>query len=120
MNEKSECGCKECETSEDACYCPIEGIINIVSRKYALAVVALVGNHGTIRFNEVLGHHGAIGPRTLSKRLKELEGAGILNRRAFAEIPPRVEYSLTARGVNLREAMKPLLQWAEENESIEE
>lgn len=120
MNEESECGCRECETSENACYCPIEGIIDIVSRKHALAIVALVGNHGTIRFNEILGHHRAIHPRTLSKRLKELENAGILNRKAFAEIPPRVEYSLTARGTNLREAMKPLLRWVKENESIGE
>ncbi|MFQ6060239.1 MAG: winged helix-turn-helix transcriptional regulator [Thermoplasmata archaeon] len=120
MSDEGECRCRECETSENACYCPIEGVINVLSSKYALAIVALVGNHGTIRFNEILGHHGGISPRTLSKRLKELENAGILSRRAFAEIPPRVEYSLTAHGEALRESMKPLLQWVKENESTEE
>lgn len=53
-----------------------------------------------------------VSPRTLSERLKELEEQGVVNRQAFPEVPPRVEYSLTEKG----EALKPLLdsvgEWA--------
>ena len=53
-----------------------------------------------------------ISPRTLSIRLKELENAELVNREYFAEIPPRVEYTLTEDGMEVREAIKPLMEWA--------
>lgn len=53
-----------------------------------------------------------ISPKTLADRLKELEDANIIKREAFAEIPPRVEYSLTKEGIELRNAVIPLMEWA--------
>lgn len=53
-----------------------------------------------------------ISPKSLSDRLKELENAGLINREFFSEIPPRVEYSLTDKGLELRTSMIPLLEWA--------
>ncbi len=55
---------------------------------------------------------GGISPRTLSETLKALEKEGILDRRAFREIPPRVEYRLTDAGAKLRLAVVPLMEWA--------
>ena len=52
-----------------------------------------------------------ISPKTLSDTLKELEMEGLIKRESFAEIPPRVEYTLTKDGVDLREAIIPLLKW---------
>lgn len=52
--------------------------------------------------------------------MKELENAGIINRQAYAEIPPRVEYSLTQDGMEVRDAMKPLMEWAYKKELKEE
>ena len=52
-----------------------------------------------------------VGPKTLSDRLKELENANLIKRQAFAEIPPRVEYSLTKEGIELRKALMPLMKW---------
>jgi DNA-binding HxlR family transcriptional regulator len=53
-----------------------------------------------------------ISPKTLSDRLKELTESGLLKREIFTEIPPRVEYSLTQDGIEVRDAMLPLMEWA--------
>jgi DNA-binding HxlR family transcriptional regulator len=53
----------------------------------------------------------SISPRTLSDRLKELRAEGLIEREFFAEIPPRVEYSLSKDGAELRESILPLLEW---------
>jgi DNA-binding HxlR family transcriptional regulator len=53
-----------------------------------------------------------ISPKTLSDRLKELTEAGLINKKVFAEIPPRVEYTLTQDGIEVRDAMLPLMEWA--------
>lgn len=99
----------------DICYCPIEGIVDIVSRRYALPIIGLVGNHSSIRFRDILDHFNGLSPNTLAVRLKELEKHGLAERKSFNEIPPRVEYSLTKRGRELREAIKPLMAWASEH-----
>lgn len=92
--------------------CPLKGIIDIISRKWALLTIAAIGNHGTLRYNGLLKELEGISPKTLADTLKALQGAGLITRRSFNEIPPRVEYSLTEDGAKLREAVLPLLKWA--------
>ncbi len=94
------------------CFCPVEGIINVLSKKWALVIIGTISNHGKIRFNKILKSLEGISPKTLADRLKELEKAGILKRDAFPEIPPRVEYSLTPDGIEARNAIIPLMEWA--------
>jgi DNA-binding HxlR family transcriptional regulator len=98
----------------EVCLCPTEGIINVISKKWALQIIATIGNHKKLRFGEIMKNLGAISPKTLTDRLKELEEVGLINREVFPEIPPRVEYSLTQNGVELRDAMRPLMEWASE------
>jgi len=59
-----------------------------------------------------------ISPKTLSDRLKELEKAGLILRESYAEIPPRVEYSLTQDGIELRNLMIPLIEWASKKSKL--
>ncbi len=61
---------------------------------------------------------GTISPKSLSDRLKELEKSGLIIRESFAEIPPRVEYSLTKEGIELRNLMIPLIEWASKRELL--
>ena len=75
-------------------------------------MVALIGNHKKLRYNEILKQLGGISPKSLADRLKELEQEGLIERRAFAEIPPRVEYLLTKDGEALRRSIMPLMEWA--------
>ncbi|MHA2330008.1 MAG: winged helix-turn-helix transcriptional regulator, partial [Candidatus Hodarchaeales archaeon] len=93
------------------CFCSLEGIINVISKKWALVMIGTIGNHEKIRFNELMKLLLGISPKTLADRLKEQEKAGLIKREAFAEIPPRVEYSLTRDGIEVRDAMLPLMAW---------
>lgn len=97
---------------EDVCLCPLEGIVAVISKKWALQIIAEIGNHGKLRFNEIIASLGKISPKALTDRLKELETAGLLKREAFAEIPPRVEYALTNDGLELRKLIIPIMKWA--------
>jgi DNA-binding HxlR family transcriptional regulator len=98
--------------NEVVCYCPLEGVIDVISKKWALLIINAIGNHGSLRFNMLLEELNGISPKTLADTLKQLQNEGLLKRESFAEIPPRVEYSLTNDGRGLRKAVVPILKWA--------
>jgi len=101
------------------CFCPLRGIIDIIGKKWALLIINAIGNYGRLRFNNLMQELGNVSPKTLSDMLKELQAEGLVKREAFAEIPPRVEYSLTTDGAELRRAIIPLLMWAANRSSCE-
>jgi DNA-binding HxlR family transcriptional regulator len=100
------------DRNEVVCYCPLKGIIDLISKKWALLIINAVGNYGSLRFNKLMEELHGISPKTLADTLKQLQNEGLLRRESFAEIPPRVEYSLTEDGRGLREAVVPILKWA--------
>lgn len=107
------------EDSRDRfCLGPLEGIIDVIARKWAILVICLIGHHEKIRFNDLHQRLSGISPRTLSDVLKDLRQANLIRRESFSEIPPRVEYSLTDDGKRLCQAMRPLIQWAEERDYV--
>ncbi len=97
--------------------CPIQGVIDIVSKKWALLIVAVLGNSSSMRYSEVFNELKGISPKTLADTLKDLSSAGIISRQPFNEIPPRVEYSLTEDGRKLRDAVLPVVRWAVDRSS---
>ena len=109
MQKKS----KECASNkDDICFCSIEGIMGILSKKWTLLIISAIGNNQKLRYNEIEKKLGEISSKTLSDRLKELENASLIKKELFAEVPPRVEYSLTKDGIELRNAIMPLMRWA--------
>ena len=68
---------------------------------------------GTKRFGELLEALGNVSPKTVSQRLKMLEEIGFVQRQAFLEIPPRVEYSLTEKGLALVDIMEAIKQFGQ-------
>ena len=98
--------------NEAVCYCPIEGVIDVIGKKWALLIINVIGNYGSLRFNRLMEELNGISPKTLADTLKKLQNEKLLKRESFAEIPPRVEYSLTEDGQGLREAVVPILRWA--------
>ena len=70
---------------------------------------------GTRRFGEILETMGSVSPKTLSNRLKMLEEIQFVQRQAYAEIPPRVEYRLTERGLALANIMQAINDFGERN-----
>ncbi len=95
-----------------ALFCPLQGVIDIISKKWALLVINEIGNHKRIRFSELKSELRGITSKTLSNTLNNLQKSGLIEREAFNEIPPRVEYSLTKDGSDLHHSIVPLLQWA--------
>ena len=97
---------------DEAYPCPFKGVIEVITRKWTCQIIAMLGNYQALRYSEIMKELEGISPRTLAYRLKELESAGLILRKSFNEIPPRVEYSLTKDGMELRELMKPMMKWA--------
>lgn len=99
-------------SSNVICLCPLDGIIDIISKKWALLTINEIGNHTRIRYTDLMKELQSISPKTLADILKELKNNNLVKREAFNEIPPRVDYTLTQDGEKLREAIVPILRWA--------
>lgn len=80
--------------------CPVLKTAHIISGKWTLLILRDLSK-GINRFSALERSLGGISPKTLSERLKALEKAGIVTRKSFAEVPPRVEYTLTGMGWDL-------------------
>jgi DNA-binding HxlR family transcriptional regulator len=105
--------------SNHICLCPLEGIINIIAKKWAILIISIIGHQEKIRFNDIMQRLDGISPKTLTDVLKDLQKENLIHRKAFSEIPPRVEYSLTKDGKQLCEAVLPLIQWAEKRDNVD-
>jgi DNA-binding HxlR family transcriptional regulator len=103
--------------SNHVCLCPLEGIINIIAKKWAILIISIIGHHQKIRFNDIMQRLDGISPKTLSDVLKDLRKENLIHRESFPEIPPRVEYCLTEDGKQLCEAVLPLIMWAEKRDT---
>lgn len=98
------------------CLCPLGGVMDLLSRRYAMQLICVVGAIGPARYGDIEDTFDGVSSSTLSTRLDELVEAGILTREQYAEIPPRVEYELTDVGEELGQHLEPLLKWVEEIE----
>jgi DNA-binding HxlR family transcriptional regulator len=120
MKKESETNCiKEGLKEGKICLCPVKGIIDVLSKKWTLLIIVVIGNHKSIRFNKIMDQFETINPKTLSDRLKELEKANLIVRKAFPEVPLRVEYSLSKDGKELIESIIPLMDWATKKDAQE-
>lgn len=93
-------------------FCPLQGVIDIISKKWALLAINEIGNHKHIRFNELRRELKGITAKSLTNTLTDLESSGLVMRKSFDEKLPRTEYSLTDDGTKLHHMVIPLLQWA--------
>ena len=112
MKNNSAQTCCVSEEDVDICTCASEGILDVVSKKWSLLIVGLLGRNSRLRYNQLREKLAGISPKSLADRLKELEEAGIIRRQVYAEVPARVEYSLTKDGEELRQRILPFLQWS--------
>ncbi len=91
-------------TAQEQVVCPVAKTAEIISGKWTLLIIRDLTT-GTKRFSELERSLAGISPKTLSERLSSLEREGVLHRRTFAEVPPRVEYSLTEKGQALAQVI---------------
>ncbi|NRA29431.1 MAG: helix-turn-helix transcriptional regulator [Parvularculaceae bacterium] len=94
--------------------CPVEAALEIIGGKWK-GVVLFHLLEGTMRFNELNRAVGGVTQRVLTKQLRELEEDGLVAREVYPVVPPKVEYSLTAKGRSLEPILIALRQWGMEN-----
>lgn len=99
---------------EHGAHCPAEFVLDLLAGKWRPMVIFWL-MEGPMRFNELQRRLGRITHRTLSKTLKEMEGDGLILRKDYGEIPPRVDYSLTDKGRSLQPILKAMEDWAGQN-----
>ncbi len=100
----------------DRVYCidPLEDALQVISKRWALLVIGILGNRDEVRFNEAKRTIPGLSARALSDVLTALQEAGLVDRSVDPDTsPPAVTYALTPRGQELRTALLPLLEWAE-------
>ncbi|MDO5846123.1 MAG: helix-turn-helix domain-containing protein [Methanocorpusculum sp.] len=102
------------------CFCPLHGVLDTISKKWALMIIAVVGNSGSAGFNELKRSLCNVSSKTLSSTLRELEEQNLIERRVMDTAPPTVKYYLTVSGWELRELLIPLLAWIMKNGGHEE
>lgn len=95
--------------------CPVRNVVARFSGKWAMLVLCILSENQTTRFNAIAKAIPDISPKVLTETLKNLERDRLIKRELFAEIPPRVEYSLTDLGRSLMPHIENLLAWAIEN-----
>lgn len=95
--------------------CPVRNIISRFSGKWAILILCVLSENEATRFNIINKALPDISPKVLSETLKSLEADGLINRKLYAEIPPKVEYSLTELGKSLLPIINSLISWAISN-----
>lgn len=93
-----------------AASCPVETTLKIIGGRWKVLIIHFL-LEDTKRFGELTRCLGSISARTLSKQLRELEDDGVVNRKDFGEIPPKVEYSLTPLGRSLESVLLAMEAW---------
>ncbi|MDX2407773.1 helix-turn-helix transcriptional regulator [Streptomyces microflavus] len=94
--------------------CGIDAAMDVIGGKWKVLILWAL-DEKPCRFGELRRAVPGVTEKVLSSHLKELEDDGIVHREEYAEVPPRVEYSLTPRGVSLNVALGPLGEWGREN-----
>ncbi|MCW5822345.1 MAG: helix-turn-helix transcriptional regulator [Cyanobacteria bacterium TGS_CYA1] len=94
--------------------CPILSTIAMISDKWKVVIIYKLKG-GTMRFNELMRALQGVTQKVLTSQLRQLEEDGLVSRKIYAEVPPRVEYSLTPLGESLTPVLEQLEQWAKEH-----
>ena len=94
---------------------PFGYTLSMIGGKWRLVILYWIVEYKTIRFNELKRKIGTITYKTLSVQLKEMEQDGLIIRKEYPQVPPKVEYSLSDKGYSLYPIMEAMCQWGMEN-----
>ena len=89
--------------------------LSLISGKYKPIILYCLMEYEPVRFNQMQRYLGRVADKTLSQNLKELERDGLIHRKMYAEVPPKVEYTLTERGSSLVKVLDQLCEWGSRN-----
>ncbi|WP_106767536.1 winged helix-turn-helix transcriptional regulator [Paenibacillus faecalis] len=94
---------------------PFGYTMSVIGGKWKMVIIYLLAENQPIRFNELKRQIGAITFKTLSSQLKELEADGLVKRKEYPQVPPKVEYSLTDKAETLLPVLEELCEWGVKN-----
>ncbi|REE96895.1 winged helix-turn-helix transcriptional regulator [Thermomonospora umbrina] len=95
--------------------CGIDVAMDVIGGKWKVLILWALHEHGACRFGELRRLLPGVTEKVLAAHLRELETDGVVHREVYDEVPPRVEYTLTAVGTSLNEALEPLGAWGREH-----
>lgn len=90
--------------------CPVETTLSLIGDKWKILILRDLLN-GTMRFGELKKSIGSVSQKVLTNQLRDMERQGLINRKVYAEVPPRVEYSLTETGFSLKPIIDSMWDW---------
>ncbi len=93
--------------------CPVETTLMIIGDKWKVLILRDLMN-GTMRFGELKKSIGTVSQKVLTAQLRDMEEKGLLTRKVYAEVPPRVEYTLTETGYSLKPVLDAMWAWGAE------
>ena len=93
--------------------CPVETTLTLISDKWKVLILRDL-LPGTKRFGELRKAIGHVSQKVLTAQLRQMEQSGLVNRKVYAEVPPKVEYSLTDVGYSLKPILDAMWTWGEE------
>ena len=93
--------------------CPVETTLTLISDKWKVLILRDL-MPGTKRFGELMRSLRGVSQKVLTAQLRQMEDSGLLTRTVYPEVPPRVEYSLTELGRNLKPVLDAMQQWGEQ------
>ena len=100
-------------TAEKLPACPVETTLTLISDKWKVLILRDL-LPGTKRFGELKKSIGNVSQKVLTAQLRQMEQSGLVNRKVYAEVPPKVEYSLTDVGYSLKPILDAMWTWGEE------
>jgi DNA-binding HxlR family transcriptional regulator len=106
------------QASDEDDQCPVETTLEVIGGKWKAVLIFHMMRGGAHRFAELRRKTHGISERVLTRQLRELEADGIVRREVFAEVPARVEYSLTEYGESLRPVTEAMCAWGKLHESV--
>lgn len=96
-------------------HCPVRNVISRLGDKWSILVLTTLFVNKKLRFGEIQKTIGDISQRMLTVTLRSMEADGLVFRKIYAEVPPKVDYELTPLGLDLYKHIEPLIGWAEAN-----
>ena len=102
----------------DEAKCPVRTTMNIIGGKWKPIILYYVCNLGVCRFGELQRYIPHISKKMLTQQLRELERDGIIHRKVFPHVPPRVDYSLTKTGKTLKPILYSMADWGTKHRPI--